>query len=414
MQIMSSQENILTQTLDDMPGESEGAIIKTSPDALPNSRGIIARDVKTKRGAVLLPAGVDISLFAKAMKTIVERIKNDGIEHVYLRVHHKISNSDINRIIEKVYSEGSGTISKEKAATVIKGVGNMFQDIREEDITPGMVETVSNMSSDLTEDLIRNPNVAFSLGKVKETDEYTFVHSFNVAVLTGYLAGRLHPGDKEYLQRVVMGGLLHDMGKAKIPIKILNKPGALSSEEFAEMKKHANLGVLMALKADVRDPVIINLIGGHHEKWSGKGYPKGSKGTDIPEAARIAAVADVFDALTAKRVYKGSMSSRNAITLILKDSGVHFDAKAARELLVSLGLYPPGSIVMLSDGRNGVVVSGGGKDLIRPVVMVQEEEKGEKESDVPVFLDLKTTSDIRISHFIGHGEKRDLGYDFKS
>ena len=403
-------EDTSTQTLDETAEESEGAVIRTPTDTLQDSRGIIARDVKTKKGAVLLPAGVDIALFATAMKTIVQRMKQEGIEHVYLRVHHEISDSELNKIIEKVYTEGSGTVGKEKAATVIKGVGNMFRNIREEEISPEMIGAISNMSMDLTEDLLKNPNIAFSLGKVKEADEYTFVHSFNVAVLTGYLVGRLHPGDKEYLHRVVMGGLIHDMGKAKISNEILNKPGALTAEEFAEMKKHTNYGMVMALKADVRDPVLINIIGAHHEKWSGKGYPKGTKGTEIPEAARIAAVADVFDALTAKRVYKSSMSSRNAITLILKDAGIHFDAKVARELLVSLGLYPPGSVVMLSDGRNGIVVSGGGKDLIRPVVIIQEDEN---ESNVPVFLDLKTTPDIRISHYIGHGEKRDLGYNFK-
>jgi HD-GYP domain-containing protein (c-di-GMP phosphodiesterase class II) len=203
-----------------------------------------------------------------------------------------------------------------------------------------------------------------------------------------------------------MGGLLHDMGKAKIPLDVLHKPGPLSAEEFDVMKKHPNYGVAMALKTGVHDPVIIEVIGGHHEKWSGRGYPKGLKGLDIPEPARIAAVADVFDALTAKRVYKNSMSSRNAITMVLKESGVHFDAKVARELLVNLGLYPPGSIVALSVGRAGFVVSGGGKDLVRPIILL----KNEKEDDVPVFIDLKNEPNLCIAQYIGHSEKRDLGY----
>jgi HD-GYP domain-containing protein (c-di-GMP phosphodiesterase class II) len=326
-------------------------------------------------------------------------------------VVQQLSESDINQIIEKVYSDGSELISKEKAVTVIKGVGNMFQNIRDEDISTEISTAMANMSADLTEDLIRNPQVAFSLGKVQDADEYTFVHSFNVAVLTGFLTNRLYPNNRDFLQSVILGSLLHDMGKAKIPIEILNKPGPLTSEEFEEMKRHPNLGMSLALKSGVTDPVIINIIGGHHEKWSGKGYPKGRKGTEIPEAARIAAVADVFDALTAKRVYKSSMSSRNALTLILKDSGVHFDAKVTRELLVSLGLYPPGSIVALSDGRVGFVVSGGGKDLVRPVILLQKKDKSGDDSDVPTFLDLKSTNDICIAKYLGHGEKRDLGYN---
>jgi putative nucleotidyltransferase with HDIG domain len=340
------------------------------------------------------------------MDVIIGKMRDEGIDHAYLNVPQQLSESDINEIINKVYADGSEIISKEKAVTVIKGVGSMFNAIRDEDITPEIVSHMSNMSADLTKDLVRNPQVAFSLGKVQDADEYTFVHSFNVAVLTGYLTDRIHPGDRDYLQRVIMGGLLHDMGKAKIPLDILHKPGPLLAEEFDVMKKHPNYGVAMALKTGVRDPVIIAVIGGHHEKWSGKGYPKGIKGMDIPEPARISAVADVFDALTAKRVYKNSMSSRNAITMILKDSGVHFDAKVARELLVNLGLYPPGSIVALSDGRMGFVVSGGGKDLVRPVILI----KNEKENDIPVFINLKNEPNVCIAQYLGHSEKRDLGY----
>jgi putative nucleotidyltransferase with HDIG domain len=386
--------------------QNDGATLKVPIDMLIGRKGILASDVKTKKGAVILPAGVDISLFARSMNTIVKTMESEGISHVNLKVRQELSESDINHIIEKVYSDGDELISKEKTATVIKGVGNMFQNIRDDDISAEITNTISNMSMDLTEDLVKNPQVAFSLGKVQEADEYTFVHSFNVAVLTGYLTNKLHNNDKGYLQRVIMGGLLHDIGKAKIPLEILHKAGPLTSDEFEEMKRHPNFGVAMALKTGVTDPIILDVIGGHHEKWSGKGYPKGSKGMDIPEAARISAVADVFDALTAKRVYKSSMSSRNAITIILKDSGVHFDAKIARELLVSLGLYPPGSIVALSDGRVGLVVSGGGKDLVRPVILIQENDK----ADGPVFLDLKSERGICIAQYIGHSEKRDIDY----
>ncbi|MDR1510569.1 MAG: HD-GYP domain-containing protein [Synergistaceae bacterium] len=399
-------------TEESMTDEKQEAVttIKVPVDRLIDTQGIVVGDITSKKGAVILPAGVDISLFDSSIEVIIKKLKQEGIIHVHLRVPQQLSESDINNIIERVYSDGSELISKEKAVTVIQNVGNMFRHVREGDISAEITTTASSMSADLTEDLIRNPQVAFSLGKVQEADEYTFVHSFNVAVLTGYLTNRLHPNDRDYLQRVIMGSLLHDMGKARIPLEILNKPGPLSNDEFDVMKKHPNLGVAMALKSGIKDPLIIDIIGGHHEKWSGKGYPKGLKALEIPESARLAAVSDVFDALTAKRVYKSSMSSRNALTMILKDSGAHFDARVARELLVSLGLYPPGSIVALSDGRVGFVVSGGGKDLVRPVILIQEKDKAGQDTDVPVFLDLKTTNNICIAHYLGHSDKRSLDY----
>jgi HD-GYP domain-containing protein (c-di-GMP phosphodiesterase class II) len=396
-------------TLEESPGKAN--LLKVPVRLLGDSEGVIAKEVLTKNGSVILPAGVDITIFEASMGTLIKKMEEQDIEFVYLHSPQMLSEHDIDKIIERVYSNENDLISKEKTVNIIKGVDNLFHSIREGDVTTGITTSITNISHDLAEDLLLNPSVAFSLGKVKEADEYTFVHSFNVAILTGFLANRIHPGDKEFLEKVVMGSLIHDIGKAKIPLEILNKPAPLSSAEFSEMKRHPSLGVSMALKSGVVDPVIIAVIGGHHEKWSGKGYPNGKKGNEIPEAARIAAVADVFDALTAKRVYKSSMSSRNAITLILKDSGYHFDIKVARELLVSLGLYPPGSIVALSDGRVGIVVSGGGKDLVRPVVLLQDTEKKKKNaSDAPEFIDLKNSGDICIAQYLGHGDKRDLGY----
>jgi putative nucleotidyltransferase with HDIG domain len=385
--------------------------VKVAVEKLVGSHGIVVGDIISKKGAVILPAGVDISLFDSSMGAIVSKLQQEGVKHVHLRVPQQLSESDIDSIIEKVYCDGSELISKKKAVAVIQNVGSMFRQIREGDISSEITTIASNMSTDLTEDLIKNPQVAFSLGKVQEADEYTFVHSFNVAVLTGYLTNRLYPNDRDYLQRVIMGSLLHDMGKARIPLSVLNKPGPLSDDEFDVMKKHPNLGVAMALKSGIKDPLIIDIIGGHHEKWSGKGYPKGLRAMEIPESARLAAVSDVFDALTAKRVYKSSMSSRNALTIILKDSGAHFDSRIARELLVSLGLYPPGSIVALSDGRVGFVVSGGGKDLVRPVILIQEKDNRNSDADIPVFLDLKSTNDICIAQYLGHSDKRSLDYE---
>ena len=385
-----------------------GPIIKVPLRNLAGCEGVIAKDVTTPKGVVILPAGVDISLFDASLGIMIDKMESYGITHVFLHTPQQLSDGDIDKIIEKVYTDGDSLISKDKARDVVKGVDALFHSAAQEDANPEIVRSLAGMGHDLTEDLLRNPSVAFSLGKVKDADEYTFVHSFNVAVLCGYLANRLHNGDRDFLEKIVFGALLHDMGKARIAPAILNKPGPLEPGELQEMQRHPTLGVALALQSGVSDPDIIAIIGGHHEKWSGKGYPKKRHGAEIPEMARIAAVADVFDALTAKRVYKNPMSSRNAITLILKDSGTHFDAKVARELLVSLGLYPPGSIVALSDGRIGIVVSGGGKDLVRPIVILKNQDKDPNAP--PVFVDLKNAGALCIAQYLGHGDKRDIGY----
>jgi putative nucleotidyltransferase with HDIG domain len=387
----------------------DSKIIKVPINMLNSSEGVVAKEVTTPDGVVILPHGVDISLFEASMDTLVRKMKGCGIEYIYLNPPQQLSDADIDAIIDKVYSDEGEIISKQKARDVVKHVDHVFNNIRaEDDIRPEMVKAMANLGTELAEDLLRNPSVAFSLGKVQEVDEYTFVHSFNVAVLSGYLANKIRPGDRDYLQKIVMGGLMHDLGKAKIPLGILNKPAPLTKEEFTQMQRHPSIGVALALKSGVQDKDILAVIASHHEKWSGKGYPNKRKGEDIPEPARITAVADVFDALTARRVYKNPMSSRNAITLILKDAGVHFDTRVAREMLVSIGLYPPGSIVSLSDGRVGIVVSGGGKDLVRPVIILKEPKKI-REKSTPTFIDLKSEKSLCIAEYLGHGDKRELG-----
>ncbi len=397
-----------------LPLSDEPSIIKIPVEKLDLYEGVFCNDIIGKNGAMLLPAGVDLSLVESSLDTMISMMKEHGINEVYIRTKPQFSEEDIEEIFDRIYTEDNPLISKEKARDIVKQVDTLFNAVRKQDFEPGMLTPLTNMGVSLTEEILRDPSLSLSLGKVHNADEYTFVHSFNVAVLTGYLTNRLHHGDRDCLQRVVIGSLLHDMGKAQIPIEILNKPGALTSEEFAVMKTHPDLGVEMARENGITAPDVLEVIHSHHEKWSGKGYPEGSKGSEISEVARIAAVADVFDALTAKRVYKEPMSSREALTLIMKDAGGHFDTKVARELLVSLGLYPPGSIVSLSDGNIGLVVSNGGQDLVRPVLMLKESKAAKKKNAAPTFLDLKTTTDLHIVQYLGHGDKRDLGLPLRN
>lgn len=413
--ILETADKKLAHRQDAVEIPDETVVLSIPVDMLSVYEGVVSSDIVGKDGAIILPAGVDLSLLESSIGTIITRIKAQGIEEIRIRARPQFSEQDIEEIFEKVYTDDKALISKEQARDVVKQVDVLFGAVRKQEFEPEMIAPLANMGSSLTEEILRNPSVALSLGKVHDADEYTFVHSFNVAVLTGYLANRLHPSDRDYVHRIVIGSLLHDIGKAQIPIGILNKPGPLDPDEFTEMKKHPMLGVDMAIRGGMSDEDVLEVIGGHHEKWSGKGYPYGRKGLEISEAARLAAVADVFDALTAKRVYKRPMSSREALTLIMKDAGGHFDTRIARELLVSLGLYPPGSIVSLSDGSVGLVVSGGGKDLVRPVLMLKESKTKKLEGNsAPVFIDLKAAQDLCIVQYLGHGDKRDLGLPLKA
>ena len=154
------------------------------------------------------------------------------------------------------------------------------------------------------------------------------------------------------------------------------------------MRRHPEYGEKIARESGVSDPAILSVVRSHHERWDGRGYPDGVVGETAPLEARIAAVADVFDALTTKRIYKDAMESRAAVSLIVESSGTHFDGVVVRSLLRQLGLYPPGTVVELSDYSIGVVVGAMDRDLLRPKVLIQVDGTGRRPSDGSRFVDL--------------------------
>jgi putative nucleotidyltransferase with HDIG domain len=164
-------------------------------------------------------------------------------------------------------------------------------------------------------------------------DGYTHRHSERVAALTGQLARELGLSDRER-ETAELSALLHDVGKIAVPDSILNKPGTLTPEEFADMRKHPVHGA--RILGNIQSATITAVLPGvqyHHERWDGTGYPEGLKGEDIPFLGRLLGVADVYDALTSVRSYRGAMPGEEAIALIAQGSGRHFDPAIAAALL---------------------------------------------------------------------------------
>jgi HD-GYP domain-containing protein (c-di-GMP phosphodiesterase class II) len=161
------------------------------------------------------------------------------------------------------------------------------------------------------------------------------------------------------------------------------------------MKTHPVYGEELAINNGINDIRILSVIRGHHERFGGSGYPDNFSKDQIRMEAKIAAVADVFDALTARRVYKEPMESSQAISMMIGPMGEHFDPQVVRVLLVSIGLYPPGTAVELSDGSLGVVVGARGSDLLRPEVLLQIDKLGHKVSEMTI-VDLSLGNSLYV------------------
>ena len=216
--------------------------------------------------------------------------------------------------------------------------------------------------------VLRNPGALLSLTRIKEADTYTFQHSVSICALLVSFTHSLGM-DAATVEEAGLGGLLHDIGKMKIPNEILNKPGKLTNEEFGIMKSHASLSRDLLLGVPGISEMVIQIAGEHHEKMDGGGYPRGIAGDAISQIGRMTAVVDVYDALTSNRVYHKGMEPTEVLKKLLEWSGTQLDGNLVQQFIRALGIYPVGSLVRLSGGRLAVVVEQG-EDLLRPVVRV--------------------------------------------
>ena len=175
-------------------------------------------------------------------------------------------------------------------------------------------------------------NLRLFANLVAERDEMTSGHCERVAQNAVVIGTRLHLPQHD-LKLLYWAGLLHDLGKLGVPEAILQKPGRLTTEEYAQMKRHARLGrdILMSI-AEEFEP-IADGVWSHHEHWTGEGYPRGLQGHDIPLFGRILAVVDVFEALTCQRPYRDAMPTEQALTIVKEGIGTQFDPDIARVFL---------------------------------------------------------------------------------
>ncbi len=365
---------------------------------------VLAEDVVSAKKVLLLPKGVDLSWFGSTKKRLVQRLKSEGVTHIRVFAEKTPSVRDLEELIQRVRGPVK-QIDRALACQAVRQLGDVYRRIASDGVTEGLFESLLSTGHALAQEILSSQAITLSLYKIRQWDEYTFVHSLNVALLSGFLASRLRPGDNAFVNKITTGSLLHDLGKAMIPLHILNKPAKLTDAEFAVIKTHPTKGFELALQQRISDEEMLTVVRGHHERWNGNGYPDRLRGEAIPLPARIAAVADVFDALTTNRIYKEAESPKNAISIIVGDAGDHFDPIVVRELLLSLGLYPPGVIVELSDSSVGVVVSTFPGDLLRPTVMLLADLEGQ-ESGLHL-VDLRE-SDLYIRRSIKSVDKRTL------
>jgi HD-GYP domain-containing protein (c-di-GMP phosphodiesterase class II) len=312
---------------------------------------IIAKTINSNGGIALIRAGTPLT------NKMIELIISRGFSYLYIEDESKIEVIE-DVVTQELRLEAIGEIQKLTAAIIAAKIAIS------RDLYSHLMDTVNQLIKDLSANTITIVNLI----DLKNHDDYSFVHSVNVTILALMVGISLGYSVKN-LRELGMGAILHDVGKKEIPIDILGKPSQLTKKEYDVIKLHPQIGY-----EKVKDVLELGAVGRsvilqHHEKLDGTGYPAGKKKDSIHEFAQIAAIADVYDALTSDRPYRRRYTPSHALEYLYGACGSHFELRLVKIFSDHIAPYPVGCRIKLSNGEDAIV-SDISANRYRPIVRV--------------------------------------------
>ncbi len=268
----------------------------------------------------------------------------------------------------------------ENAGYVYKEVSNLVRSFME-DVCLGKtitVEIAKKAVAECVNSILNAPDALLWMTQLKNRDLYTSQHSMNVCILAIALGRQINLPVKE-LNNVGLCGMMHDMGKMSVPLEVLNKPGKLEPDELKIMQSHPELGWKLLMSSNDMYGGAIDVAHSHHERLDGNGYPRKLTAEKITPYTRIVTIVDMYDAITSDRVYQRGRTHLEAINIMTKMCGTHLDSGLTYKFIECLGIYPPGSIVEMSNGEIAIVVEANQKRLKPKIILLLDEDKNPRD-----------------------------------
>ncbi|MBC8062931.1 MAG: HD-GYP domain-containing protein [Clostridiaceae bacterium] len=309
---------------------------------------ILAADLMDAYDTILLKKGIELS------KGHILAIKSAGIYYVIVKSKNKVSSDSIKKL----------NAIKETMINVIPG---FFDAIFGEDSSK--IEEELYIVDDMVKYIVETGEINTSIFDLKEYDDYTYVHCVNTSIMATFLGIQLNLKPEE-LSSLALGAILHDIGKMKLSINILNKKEKLTIDEFNEIKNHTLNGELLLRNAGIKDKIVLDIVLQHHERIDGNGYPYGISGDEISIFAKIVSICDVFTALSANRSYRDRFNPNDAYEFILTKYNIMFDSYMVNTFKETFAIYPRGCKIRLSNGIEGSIISQNKGFPDRPIIKV--------------------------------------------
>ena len=314
-------------------------------------------------------------------KPIVSEEKPPASTPIHLRTSGKLTKNEIKTELNSLQENiASSTKVVEKGSDILINLfhsGN-FQNFK--------LDSLEEVAKDINQTLVKNPQSYNALSLLKDHDEYTFRHCVDVANQMLMTLKFMKHGDDTFLKEVAVGALLHDIGKSKVPLEIINKPGKLTEEEWEHMRMHPVYSAEIMKKMKL-SKMQIQIGYNHHVRKNGTGYPPDVEYENTSMIDRIASIADVYQALVTKRPYKVTDTPIQAFKKIKQWTETDFDEKLVEIFIKAFGIFPPGSMVKLNDETHAFVIIRG-KNSLRPVVAIVIDKDGRKKEQ-PEIIDLE-------------------------